>query len=177
MLDAGNPQAPALSFFPSTGELWKVLPQGNRRVPLDSDVLGGTVIALGASSFHKTEVALCRTNDLWLLTVDLDSGRVAHETLVSGAIGESACRSAQPDSLLLVRTSLVLATPSELIVQTTAGGEHRVPLGAARKSPPALHRSGDDWVQVDSADQPPLLAHITPGGLKLYQLPLAEVSQ
>lgn len=175
VLDAGNPQAPALSFFPNNGELWKVLPQGNRRVPLESHNLGGTVMALGASSFHKTELALCRTNDLWLLTVDLDSGRVANETLVSGPIGEAACRPAQPDSLLLVRTSLVLATPSELIVQTTAGGQHRVPLGAARKSPPALHRIGETWIQVDLGDQPPLLVHVTLGGLKIYQLPLMGV--
>lgn len=145
------------AFFPQTGEFW----EGANRVAIDPDRIAGRVIAIDGA-----QLAVCRSNTLWLLTIDANTGRVTHEIPPGGAIGEEACAGR---SLLLISGRMLLAAGHAILIQTAAGVERKIPLPANQ-----LARAGGSWIQVEAPDGAAHMIRITPGGERVYQLPAAK---
>ncbi len=162
-------------FFPAVSELWTIGATGNRQVSVDAPALAGTVIALGPGSGGTAELAVCREKQLWLLSIDENTGAITHELSFGGAVGKLACLSPAAGSLVVLRDRLLLAGSKELLVETFAGIERRIPIPAGRTTP-ELHQAGAQWVEVESA-APPFLLHIAEDGEALYQLPAAKESK
>jgi hypothetical protein len=69
---------------------------------------------------------------------------------------------------------LLLTGSQELLVQTSAGVERRIPIPVGHNAAPELHQVGEQWVQVESAGAPALMLRATVEGETLYQLPAAK---
>jgi hypothetical protein len=169
----------ALSYFVETAELRQAFTHADRRVPLDLDSIAGRVVALASVDRFHAEMAVCRETALWLLAVDLKNGSVAHERMVGGMVGETACRAG---GLLLFGNKLVLATAREIVVQSagsvvqSAGSDERH-IAVPRKMPGELtvRQMGENWIQVETPDDAPLLVRMTNGDEKTYRMPVVEV--
>ena len=159
---------PQSAFFPATAELWQAGPRGVSKVPLAAGMIAGIVIALGPTTAQGIQIAVCRANALWLLSVDTNNGAITRELAPAGAIGEQACLSARSRSLALLPDRLVLATAGAVLIQTAAGIERTIPIAASR-----VARAGNDWLEAESAGQPAHMIRITGDGEKVYRLPSA----
>ncbi len=135
------------------------------------------MIALGPGDARTAELAVCRAKQLWLVSVDGSSGAITHALPVGGTIGEQACVSGRVDSLVVLSDRLLLAASQELLVQTLAGVERRIPISTSHDAAPVLHQAGDQWVQVESAGATALMLRATMEGETLYQLPAAKGSK
>jgi hypothetical protein len=164
----------ASAFFPAAGELWVVSAQSNHAVPIDAAAIAGSVIALGPGNASTTELAVCRAKQLWLVSVDGSSGAITHELPMGGAIGEQACLSERVGALVVLSDRLLLTASQEVLVQTSAGVERRIPIPVGHNAAPELHQVGEQWVQVESAGAPALMLRATVEGETLYQLPAAK---
>jgi hypothetical protein len=161
----------AAAFFPGTSELWLIGAHPDHKIRIEPDALGGDVVALGALNGRSVPVAVCRGGRVWLVTLDVTSSAVTRETLAPGVIGDQGCAGA----LLWLDGNFLLATARELTIQTAAGDERHLPLaGGVHGKQPELHRSGERWVQVETAGRSPLLLLITGDTQQLYQLPAVE---
>lgn len=159
------------AFFPGASELWLTGAHPDRKIRIEPEALGGDVVALGNLNARSALLAVCRGSRVWLLTVDVTSSAVTRETVAPGAIGDQGCHGA----LLWFDGNFLLATARELMIQTAAGDERRLPItGGAHGAQPKLHRAGEHWVQVEAAGSTPLLLLVTSGGEKRYRLPAAE---
>lgn len=167
--DADAVLGPQNVFFPETAELWQTGPKGATEVSVEPAMIGGSVIAVGSMTAQATPLAVCRANVLWLLTVDTTTGAITHESTPAGAIGEQACISAQPGTLVVLNDRLLLATGQEILIQTAAGVERHISIGASR-----VTRAGAQWVEVESAGAPSRMIRINGDGETLYQLPAAK---
>ena len=156
------------AFFPAASELWLIGAHLDRRIRIEPDALGGDVVALGTPEGRSAPLAVCRGGRVWLVTFDVLSGAVTHETLAPGAIGDQGCAGA----LLWLEGNFLLVTARGVMIQTAAGDERHLPLaGGAHGAQPELHRAGDHWVQVELAGASPLLLLVTHGGGNVYRLP------
>ena len=164
----------ANAFFPASCELWGIGAQSNHQIPIDAAALAGSVIALGPGSTHASELALCREKQLWLVSVDETSGAITQQAPVGGTIGEQACLSAGVGALVVLSDRLLLATSQEVLVQTVAGVERRIPISASHDTAPQLHQVGEQWVEVESAGATALMLRAGVDGETLYQLPAAK---
>lgn len=165
------------AFFAATNELWAIGAKSSHPVAIDAAAIAGSVIALGPGNTKTAELAVCRAKQLWLVFVDQTTGAIARDLPVGGTIGEQACQSAPADSLVVLSDGLLLATAQELLVETSAGVERRIPISTGHSTTPELHRVSDQWVEVESAGAPALMLHITADGETLYQLPAAKESK
>ena len=150
---------PQSAFFPEAAELWQVGPKGEAKVPVDPAAIAGRVIALGPTKAQATQFAVCRANALWLLSISTTTGAVTRESMPGGAVGEQACLSAGPGSLVLVADRMLLATAHAILIQTAAGAERKIPVSASHAS---------------LAGAPVHMIRITSDGEKVYQLPAAK---
>jgi hypothetical protein len=160
---------PQNAFFPETAELWQIGPRGYSQVPIAPAMIAGSVIALGPAKAHGVQLAVCRANALWLLSVDTTSGAITRELAPGGAIAEQACLAAGGGSLVLLPDRRLLATAHAILIQTVAGVERSFPISAGH-----LARAGEQWVEVESAGEPAHMIRITREGEKVYQLPAAK---
>src|SRR6185503_15572308 len=162
-----------LYFFTETAELWQPAARADRKVPLESLMLAGRVIALEAldAAGRYAELAVCRETALWLLRVELDTGHLVRERMAVGAIGENACQSG---SLLLLNRNLLLATRQELILQDANGEERRLQYPSRPSGDVAIRQIGETWIEAEIPGEAPLLIRLTGDGEKIYRLPAAE---
>ena len=163
--------SPEAAFFPATGALWQIGAEKDRATQVAPEVVAGTVMALGPLDAGSVRLAVCRGDQLWLLVVDVTTGAIRHELAVGGAIGDAACRPARAASLVVMTDRLLLATAQELLVQTTAGSERRIPISGNPAARPEIHRTGEQWVEVESAGSMALMVLLTAESEKLYRLP------
>jgi hypothetical protein len=163
--------SPDSAFFPDTGELW----HANRAVWIEPGAISGKVVALGMASRRGIEMAICRANHLWLLTLDVKTGAIMREAAPGGAIGEQACQPAREDSLPLLNDRLLFVNAHQLITQTTAGDERHMDIPASHRA--QIHRAGEDWVQVELDNLPPKMIRITGEGETIYGLPVGRPHQ
>jgi hypothetical protein len=160
---------PQSVFFPETHELWQAGPNGVTKVSIEPAMIAGSVIALGAVRGHGVQLAVCRANALWLLSVDTSNRLLTQELAPGGAIGEQACLLAGGGSLVLLADHMLLATAQAVLVQTTAGIERSIPISASHAA-----RVGKQWVEVESRGGPAHMIRITSDGENAYQLPAAK---
>lgn len=160
---------PQNAFLPETAELWQAGPQGDSKVAIEPGAIAGSVIALGPTKARGAQLAVCRANQLWLLSINTTTGAVTHEWAPGGAIGEQACLSAGGGSLVVMSDRLLLATAKAILIQTAAGVERRIPISASHAV-----RAGAQWVQVESARAPSHIIRIASDGETVYQLPAAK---
>jgi hypothetical protein len=158
--------SPDSAFFPETGELW----HANRAAWIEPAAIGGKVMALGTVGQRGIEMAICRADHLWLLTLDVKTGAVMREAVPGGAIGEQACRPAREDALLLLDDRLLLVIAHQLLIQTTAGVERHTSLPPSRRA--QIHRAGEDWVEIELDNLPPKMIRINAEDETLYGLPV-----
>jgi len=118
-------------------------------------------MALGPLDAGSVRLAVCRGDQLWLMVVDVKTGAIRHELSVGGAIGGAACRPARAASLVVMTDRLLLATAQELLVQTTTGSERRIPISRNPAARPEIHRTGEQWVEVESAGSMPLMVYFS----------------
>ena len=171
-LPAAQPEAvlsPQSAFFPATHELWQTGPKGETKISIDSEMIGGSVIALGSTKPHGVQLAVCRAKALRLLSVDTTNGSITQELAPGGAIAGHACLSAGGGSLVLLPDRMLLATAHAVLVQTAAGIERSIPISASH-----LARTGEQWIEVESATGPAHMIRITSDAEKAYQLPAAK---
>ena len=157
---------PRYAYFPKTGELW---PSGRGSV-IEPAAIAGRVIALGPGDQNEIVVAACRATQLWLLTFDIKHGALLHESAPGGAVAEQAC--AGEDALLVLSDRLLLAAAHEIVIQTAAGIERRLPIPPNHGA--RIHRAGEDTAQVELPGLPSKLVRITTEGERLFELPAAE---
>ena len=157
---------PVSAFFPKTAELWQADQQGYSKVSIEPEAIAGRVIALGATDTHQVQFAVCRDGQLWLLFINATTGALERERVPGGAVAEHACLSTGAGSLLLLPDRMLLATGQGILIQTATGVERRIPISASHAA-----RTGQDWVQVESAAEPARMIRITSEGEKVYQLP------
>jgi hypothetical protein len=160
---------PQSAFFPETHELWQTGPNGVNKVSIEPAMIAGSVIALGAVRGNSVQLAVCRANALWLLSVDTSNGTLTRELAPGGAIGEQACLSAGGGSLVLLADRMLLASARAVLVQTAAGIERSIPISASHAA-----RVGKQWVEVESPAGPAQMIRITSDGENAYQLPAAK---
>ena len=163
--------SPEAAFFPATGALWQIGAEKDHATQVPPEVVAGTVMALGPLDAGSVRLAVCRGDQLWLMVVDVKTGAIRHELSVGGAIGGAACRPARAASLVVMTDRLLLATAQELLVQTTAGTERRIPISGNPAVRPEIHRTGEQWIEVESAGSMPLMVRLTAESEKLYHLP------
>jgi len=165
-----------LYFLTETAELWQSAARADRKVPLDSLMLAGRLIAIEAldGGGRYAQLAVCRETALWLIRVELNTGHIAGERMAVGAIGENACQSG---SLLMLNRSLLLATRQELILQDASGEERRLQYPSHPPGDVAIRQIGETWIEAEIPGEAPLLIRLTGGGEKIYRLPAAEVHQ
>ncbi len=137
---------------------------------IELTAIAGRVVALGPADQREIVVAACRANQLWLLTFAINDGVLMHESAPGGAVGEHAC--AQGSALLVLNDRLLVAAAQEIIIQTAADHERRVPIPPNHGA--RIHRAGEDTVQIELSGSPSQLVCITAEGEKLYELPAAE---
>lgn len=166
--------SPEAAFFPATGALWQIGAEKDRATQVAPEVVAGTVMALGPLDAGSVRMAVCRGDQLWLLIVDATNGAIRHEMAVGGAIGGAACRPARVGSLVVMSDRLLLATAQELLVQTAAGSERRIPISGNPAARPEIHRTGEQWIEVESAGSMALMVRLTAENEKLYRLPASE---
>jgi len=159
---------PQSVFFSETHELWQTGPNGAAKVSIEPAMIAGSVIALGAVRDNSVQLAVCRANALWLLSVDTTNGALTQELAPGGAIGEQACLPAGGGSLVLLADRMLLATAHAVLVQTAAGIERSIPISASHAA-----RVGKQWVEVESPAGAQMI-RITSDGEKAYQLPAAR---
>lgn len=160
---------PQSAFFSETSELWQAGPQGDSAISIEPGALSGSVIALGPTKANSVPFAVCRANQLWLLSIDTTTGAVTHELAPGGVIGEQACLSAATGSLVLLADRMLLATAQGILIQASAGVERRIPILTSHAT-----RAGAQWVEVESAGESSHIIRITSEGEKVYQLPAAK---
>jgi hypothetical protein len=165
-----------LYFFTETAELWQSAARADRKVPLESLMLAGRVIALEAldGDGRYAQLAVCRATALWLIRIELNTGQVVGERMAVGAIGENGCQSG---SLLLLNRNLLLATRQELILQDANGEERRLQYPSRPSGVVAIRQIGETWIEVETPGEAPLLVRLTGDGEKIYRLPAAEVGR
>jgi len=163
--------SPEAAFFPATGVLWQIGADKDRTVKVTPEVVAGTVMALGPLDAGSVPMAVCRGDQLWLLVVNVTTGAIRRELSVGGAIGDMACRPAGVASLVVTSDRLLLATAQELLVQTTGGSEHRIPISGNPAARPEIHRTGEQWIEVESPGSMALMVRLTAESEKLYRLP------
>lgn len=169
---APQPEAvlgPQTVFFPETHELWQTGPNAVTKVPIEPQLIAGSVIALGPARNRSVQLGVCRESALWLLSVDTTHGAITQELAPAGAIGEQACLPSGGGSLVLLADRMLLATARAVLVQTTAGIERSIPISASYAA-----RAGQQWIEVGSASGPAHMIRITSGGEEAYQLPAAQ---
>lgn len=159
---------PESAFFLETAELWQIGPKSNSKVSIEPAALAGRVIAIGPAKAQLTPFAVCRANQLWLLSINTATGAVAQESAQAGAIAEQACLPAG-GSLILLADRMLLATAQSILVQTSAGEERSIAVSASHAS-----RAGAHWVEMQSARGPSHMIRITSDGEQVYQLPAAK---
>jgi len=162
--------SPSYAFFPKTGELWPAGAGAGRSIMIEPTAIAGRVIALGPGDQREIVVAACRAGQLWLLTFDVKSGALMHESAPGGSLGEQAC--AQGGALLVLRDALLVAAAHEIVIQTAGGNERLVPMPPNHGA--KIHRAGEDTVQIELSGSPSQMVRITPEGEMLYELPAAE---
>jgi hypothetical protein len=160
---------PQSVFFPETHELWQTGPNGVTQVSIEPAMIAGSVIALGPVRDHSVQLAVCRANALWLLSVDTSNGALTRELALGGAIGGQACLPVGGGSLVLLADRVLLAAAHAVLVQTAAGIERSIPISASHAA-----RVGKQWVEVESPGGPAQMIRITSDGEKAYQLPAAK---
>ena len=160
---------PQSAFFPGTHELWLAGANSITKVAVEPALLAGSVLALGPAGAHTVQLAVCRQNALWLLSVNTTKGSVAGERPIGGTIGEQACLPADGVSLVLLPDRMLLATAHAVLVQNEAGIERTIPISAAR-----ITRAGEYWVEAESPGGAAYMIRITSDGEKLFQLPAAK---
>lgn len=160
---------PRSAFFPETHELWQAGTNNVTNVAINPAAIAGSVIALGPVTGHSAQLAVCRQNALWLLSVNTTNGSLAQELALGGVIGEKACLPAGGVSLVLLAGRMLLATSHAVLVQTAAGIERTIPISATRVS-----RAGENWVEAESPGIPAHMIRITSDGERVYQLPAAK---
>ena len=165
--------SPDAAFFPATGALWQVGTEKDRTVQVTPEVVAGTVMALGPVDAGTVRMAVCRGDQLWLLVVNVTTGAIRRELSVGGAIGDTACRPARAASLVVTSDRLLLATAQGLLVQTATGSERRMPISGNPAARPEIHRTGDQWIEVESAGSMALMVRLIAEGEKLYRLPVS----
>lgn len=170
VLSAGAMQGPALYYVRAENELWMSGDLGDRQVPIEPAELAGTVLALAPSGRNQAVLAICRANSLWLLTVNLKGGTVAREKASGGAIGETACGAGQA-VMLMIGSQLVLATANGIVMQTDRGEERRIPFSAANGAKLQVHQAGEQWVQLEIANEPSIMIRVNGPNDKCYRLP------
>jgi len=159
---------PQSAFFPEAGELWL----GEHKISIDSGVIAGSVIALGPLQGRDMPLAVCRSNELWLISINTANGGVTHESQPEGAIGKQACISPASGSLVLLGDRMLLATTREILIQTAAGEGRSIPISASR-----LTRAGAQWVEAEGAGQAAHMIRIKEDGEQVYLLPAAKERQ
>jgi hypothetical protein len=160
---------PQNAFFPKTAELWQTRSKGASPVSVEPAMIGGSVIAVGPMNAQAAQLAVCRANQLWLLSVDTTTGAITHESAPGGAIGERACLSAQAGALVVLSDRMLLAAGREILIQTTAGLERHISIAANR-----VTRVGAQWVEAETTGAPSRMIRITADGESVYQLPAAK---
>jgi len=156
---------PQGAFFPETAKLWV----GEREVSIDPSVIVGSVIALGPVQGHDMQLAVCRSNEFWLISINTANGGVTRESQPGGAVGKQACLSPASGSLVLLADRMLLATTREILIQTAAGAERSIPISTNR-----LTRAGAQWVEAEGAGQAGRMIRINAGGEQVYLLPAAK---
>lgn len=162
--------SPEFAFFPETGELWPAGARAGGSTLIEPAAIAGRVIALEPAEQWGIVVAACRGNQLWLLTFAIKDGALMRESAPGGAVGEQAC--VQGGELLVLQGRLVLAAAHEIVIQTAASHERRVPIPPNHVA--KIHRTGEDTVQIELSGSPSQLVRITAEGERLYELPAAE---
>ncbi|HUJ20337.1 MAG TPA: hypothetical protein VLX58_02390 [Bryobacteraceae bacterium] len=170
-------QSPALCWLPIQNELWQIGERSDRKVPVQAESIGGSVLAVASLAGNQAEVAACRADRLWLLNIDLATGAVTRETAPGGLAGREACHSPARHALLPLDGKLLLAAPQTLLIQDAAGNERRLKLPGAPGTQPEIRRAGEHWVEIDVAGMPALLVRADSASPKLYRLPSAEASR
>jgi len=160
---------PQSAFFPETHELWLAAANNVTKVPVEPAVIAGSVMALGPVSGRGVQLAVCRQDALWLLSVDTTHGQVTQELALGGTIGEHACIPSGGGSLVLLADRMLLATARALLVQTTAGLERKIPISATH-----VTRVGQHWVEAETPGGPAHMIQITSYGERAFQLPAAK---
>ena len=158
------------AFFPETGELWPAGARAGGSIMIELAAIAGRVIALGPADRRGIVVAACRGNQLWLLTFAIKDGALVHESAPGGAAGDNACT--QGSAVLVLRDRLLLAGAHEIVIQTAAGHERRLPIPPNHGA--KIHRAGEDTVQIELSGPPSQIMRITAEGERLYELPAAE---
>ena len=167
--EGGTVAASQAVFLPAENELWLSGPKGlAAKVPVNPDLIGGRVLAVGSMQGHSVALAVCREAALWLLSIDTQKGTLLEESPQPEKISASACHSNGTRSLLLLSDRFLVATPHGLLVRTTAGVERTIP-GAATH----LARAGAGWVEMETGGAVHMI-RITADGEKVYQLPAAK---
>jgi len=162
--------SPSYAFFPETGELW---PAGGKRggsIVIERAAIAGRVIALGPADQRGIVMAACRDNELWLLTFSVNDGTLMHESAPGGAASEKAC--GEGGALLVLRDRLLVPSAHEIVIQTAAGHERRVPIPPNHGA--KIHRAGEDTVQIELSGSPSQMVRISAEGERLYELPAVE---
>jgi hypothetical protein len=162
--------SPRYAFFPKTGELWPASAGSGSAVVIEPTAIAGRVIALGPADQRGIVIAACRANQLWLLTFDVKDGALTHESAPGGTAGELACTGG--GALLVLRDRLLLTAEHELVIQTTAGNERRLPIPPNHGA--EIHRAGEDTVQIELPGSPSRMVLIAAEGERLYELPAGE---
>ncbi|MBZ5591995.1 MAG: hypothetical protein LAP39_07150 [Acidobacteriia bacterium] len=163
---------PRYAFFPETGELWPASAHRDRALLIQSAAVGGRVIALGPADQREIVLAACRGDHLWLLTFDITSGALKHESAPGGTIGEQACQAAHRAALLVLEDRVLLANAHEIVIQTSTGQERRLPI--PRNHGTRIHRAGEDTVEIEMSGAPSFVLRFNSEGERLYELPAAE---
>ncbi len=148
---------PRSAFFPDTSEFWE---RGNH-VSAQPGMIAGKVIAVS-----DKQLAVCRANTLWLLTIDTKTAAVTHEIVPGGAIGEQACAPGRVGLLLLMPDRMLLAAAKAILVQTTAGIERSIRISATH-----LARAGREWIEAEIAGEGPRMIRVSRDGEQVYELP------
>jgi hypothetical protein len=147
----------ALYFIPETGELWRVGPQFDVRAPFSLD-RGENARSIAIDGQSRATLAVCRGNELKLLSVDLTARTVARER----DVGIHAC-----PILLLLPDKLLYSQGEILVVRANDGEERRVKLPNRIGS---FRQMGDRWIEIKAGTE--LFAlQLTPGIPRLFRLP------
>jgi len=165
------------AFFGETGELRGLDPEGGQTAAVTPALAGAKVIALGTFGLRSRRLALCRAMQLWLVDVDSDTGSVIREASPGGVIGAQACRPENYNSFLVLDGLLLLATAHDLVIQPDSGNERSLAFPGSPGIRPQIHRAGEQWVELEFAGLPAMMARIAGGTEKLYFLPGLERSK
>ncbi len=160
--------APALVFLPEGVSLLRVAEDRLDAIPVDMERLAGKVTAIAAPDRSSALLAVARGEEIWLITVSVESGELTDERLLAGVTGPVHLAG---DGGVLYRSE------GDLVWRSGSGDEKRFTLSAEVRSYAPL-RAG--WVAVvaqhEGAERPTRYAlRLEAGREGFYQLP--EVAQ